>query len=265
MKFKLLEKDKFKYISLVLLNEIINFQHYFTVKLEGDDVFLEAYLKFMKEKGVLTIKDDKYIPTDKGREELVALYSKYYEFLKLYDIYCAVDLEKGEFAFSSIDQDFKDEQWNNFLSEERFSDVRVAVADYKGINPIEIVFLSFLNENAFDCGVEDWQDNLTSDGIWKEIEEICNTAITKEYLETNGVLEDVIRQGTGIAMDLIRKAEESNNEPEEIEDMVTETTEEVEEYVDVVEEPIYPYGYWDPYYDPFYISPIWLGAAIILW
>src|ERR1035437_5263583 len=269
MKYQLLEKDKFKYISLVLLNEIINFQHYFPVKLEGDDVFLEAYLKFMKEKGVLTIKDGEYIPTDKGREELVALYGKYYEYLKLYDIFCAVDLEQGEFAFASINNDMSDEAWGLFLDDERFSDVRVAVADFKGLNPTEIVFMSFLNENAFDCTAEKWQDNLTSDGVWKDIEEICNTDVSKEYLETDGVLEDVIRKGNEIAMKLIKEAEESIANPNENEETttetVTETTEEVIEYVDVVEEPVYPYGYWDPYYDPFYVSPIWLGDAIILW
>jgi len=264
-KYQLFEKDKFKYISLVLLNEIINFQHYFPVKLGGEDIFLNQYLKFMESKGVLEIKNGEYIPTDKGREELVNLYNKYCEYLKIFDIYCAVDLEKGEFAFSSINSDMDDNEWANFLNEERFSDVRVAVADFKGLNPIEIVFMSFLNENRFDCTAEKWQNNLTADAIWNEIEEICNTAVSVDYLKEDGVLEDVIKQGTEIAMQLIKEAEDSLNQEEEetTEEIVTETTE-VVEYVDVVEMPIYPYGYWDPYYDPYYISPLWLVPVVLL-
>jgi len=268
MKYQILEKDKSKYICLVLLNEIIQFQVYFQTKLTGEDVFLEHYLNLLKDNGLLTIKDSKYIPTDKGREELEKFYAKYYEYLKMFDIYCAVDLEKGEFAFSRIGEDMTDDQWFAILAEERFTDTRVAVADFKGLNPTEIVFMSFLNEDRFDCTVDGWQKNLTSDDVWREIEEICNTAVSKEYLEEGGVLEDVIKQGTEIAMKLIKEAEDSLNAPEEetetvTEEVIEETT--TEEYVDVVEMPVYGYGYWDPYYDPYYVSPIWLAAAIIIW
>lgn len=271
MKYQILEKDKTKYICLILLNEIIQFQRYFPTKVTGEDVFIEHYLKLMVEKGLLSIKGDKYIPTDNGRNEVVNFYAKYAEYLKMFDIFCAVDLEKGEFAFSRIGEDLSDDEWFAILDDERFSDVRVAVADFKGLNPTEIVFMSFLNENRFDCTVEHWQNALTADETWREIEEICNTAVSREYLETDGVLEDVIRQGTEIAMQLVKDAEDSLNAPEEVVEYetVTETittTEEVEEYVDVVEMPVYGYDYYDPYYNPYYVSPIWLAAAVvILW
>lgn len=267
MKYQINTKNKFRFVGLVLLNEIINFQHYFDVVPKGADVFLKPYLELMNDKGMLAIKDGQYIPTSKGRDELVTLYAKYHEYLKMFDIFCAVDLEKGEFAFSRIGEDMSDDEWYALLDEERFSDVRVAVADFKSMDPIEIVFMSFLNENIFDCTVENWQDKLTSDNVWKDIEEICNTAVSREYLEADGVLEDVIKQGTTIAMQLIKDAEESIDEKQNNEETVTETVEttEVVEYVDVVEEPYYPYSYWDSYYDPYYVSPFWLGAAIILW
>lgn len=269
MKYQILEKDKIKFISLVLLNEIIQFQRYFPINLLGEDVFLDHYLKLLNSKELLTIKNDKYIPTEKGREEIVNFYAKYYEYLKMFDIFCAVDLDKGEFAFSRIQDDMSDDDWFVFLDDKRFSDVRVAVADFKGLNPTEIVFMSFLNENVFDCTADGWQNKLTSDNVWKDIEEICNTAVSREYLEPDGVLEDVIKQGTDIAMQLIKDAEESLNSSEETEEeIITETvteTIEVEEYVDVVEMPVYGYSYWDPYYDPYYVSPIWLATAIILW
>lgn len=262
MRYNLLEKDRVNFISLVLLNEIVQFQHYFPKNLTGDDIFLSRNLELLEQNGCLRIENGKYVPTEKGRDEVVRLYNKYYEYLKLFDIFCAVDLEAGEFAFNRINDDMSDDQWNAFLNEERFSDVRVAVADFKGMNPIEIVFMSFLNENRFDCGVEGWQKNLTDMAIWDEIVEICNTAIDVDYLKQDGVLEDVIKQGTELAIKLIRLAEEPIEETEEV---IEETEEVVEEYVEVVEMPVYGYDYWDPYYDPYYVSPLWLiPAAIIL-
>lgn len=268
-KYNLTYADRLRFTCLVLLNEMIQFQRYFPTTLAGEDSYLATYLDHMENKGLVRIEKNKYVPTEKGREEIVALYTKYNEYLKIFDIFCAVDLESGEFAFSSISDPImdNDDVWNEFLNEERFSDVRVAVADFKGLNPIEIVFLSFLNENRFDCNDSKWQFNLTGDDVWVEIEDICNTAVSKDYLMEDGVLEDVIRQGGEIALEIIKEAEAADNFEEEDEEYFEEvvTTETIEEYVEVVEEPYYPYDYYYPYYDPFYVSPIWLGAAIVLW
>ena len=99
MTYTLLEKDRVRFIGLVLLNEIINFQTYFPTNLKGDQLFLEHYLKILFDKGFLRIENGSYVPTELGRQEVVNLYTKYYEYLKLYDLYCAVDLQEGEFAF----------------------------------------------------------------------------------------------------------------------------------------------------------------------
>ncbi len=265
MKYEVLEKDKTKYICLVLLNEIINFQHYFDVISQNEEVFIQPYLRIMVDRGVLEIENNQYIPTPLGREELVNLYNKYYDYLKIYDIYCAVDLEAGEFAFSSMGEDFSDDEWLEFLGDERFSDIRVAVAEFKKLDPIEIVFLSFLNEQRFDCTADRWEYNLTSDNIWREIAEICSTAVSSTYLNVDGVLEDVIKQGSVIALQMIKDAELAIADEqafEEEEEVITTTT--TVEYVDIVEEPYYGYDYYDPYYDPFYVSPLWLVPCILL-
>ena len=272
MAYILLQKDKDRFISLVLLNELINNQAYPPVNLVGEDVYLDFHLKLLQSKGLVDIKDGCYVPNALGRTELVNFYQKYNEYLKLFDIFCAVDLESGTFAFEEINNpSFTDEQWQDFLANERFSDVRVAVADFKGLNPIEIVFMSFLTEGRFEVGVDRWQHNLTGDAVWHEIEQICNTAVSREYLEPDGVLLDVITQGSALALKLIKETEDAlaaeAQAPDGIEivETTTTTTEEVvEEYVDYVDMPYYGYDYYDPYYDPYYISPIWL-VPILLW
>lgn len=273
MKYPLEIRTRVKYMCIVLLQEIINFQHYFPTKLVGHDIYLGPYLGQMVANGVLTIKSGEYVPTELGRTELQNFYNRYYEYLKMLDIFCAVDLEAGEFAFSRInDESFSDDDWFNYLSDERFSDVRVAVSVFKGLDPNEIVFMSFLNEGRFDVvdidgnTVPNWQFNLTNenDGIWNEIEAITDSAIDVDYLREDGVLEDVIKQGTQIAMDLLREADDLNAQEEAIyeDEEIIETT--TVEYVDVVEMPCYGYDYWDPYYDPYYVSPIWL-VPVLLW
>ena len=264
MAYELLAKDKIRYVGLVLLNEIIQFQHIFPVVLTGEDVYLDFYLKQLQEKGFLVVKNDNYYATELGREEVVNLYDKYYEYIKLFDIFCAVDLKSGNFAFEEIDNpEFTDEDWDNYLADERFSDVRVAVADFKGMNPIEIVFLSFLNENRLDCVNGRWQHELTGENIWAEIVEICNTAVSREYLEVNDVLVNIISAGSKLALKFIKEAEEDLvDEQAQEEEVVEETI--TEEYVEIVEEPCYGYDYFDPYYDPYYVSPIWL-LPVLLW
>lgn len=267
MAYELLTRDKIRYIGSVLLNEIVQFQHTFPVELTGEDVYLDYYLKQLHEKGFLTIKNGGYYATDLGREEVVHLYDKYYEYLKVFDIFCAVDLERAQFAFEEMNNpEFTDEDWDNYLADERFTDVRVAVADFKGMDPIEIVFLSFLNENRFDFLNGRWQHDLTGDDIWNEIVEICNTAVSKEYLEEDDVLLNVIGAGSELALKMIKEAEEDLANEQAQEEVVEEVVEEtiIEEYVDVVEEPYYGYAYFDPYYDPYYVSPIWL-LPVLLW
>ncbi len=266
-KYKVTPEIKNKFIGVVLINQIINFQKYFSVKLEQDDTYLSDYLKNLEKNSFIVSEKGKYIPTEKGREYLSNFFNKYYEYLKMFDIYCAVDLEKGEFAFSNINDDMNDDEWSEYLNNQRFSDVRIAVAEFKKMDPMEIVFMSFLNEGRFETSEYRWQYNLTGDKVWEDISEICNTAVSCEYLLKDDVIQDVIKQGTEIALKLIKEAEEAdNNNTDDNLDIITETTtttEEVEEYVDVVEMPYYGYDYWSPYYDPYYISPLWLPIILL--
>lgn len=250
---------RFKYIAILLINEIINFQKYFPVNLKGKDVLLDNYLKYMLNHKLLEINDGKYIPTQDGRTHLTNFYAKYFEFLKVFDIFCAVDLERGEFAFSKI-YDMNDDEWKAYLNEERFSDVRVAVAEFKKIDPLQIVFMSFLNQGRFETDKDNWQERMTSSSIWDEISNVCQTAIPLDHLRENDVIQDIVKQGSEEMLRLLKdeeaiKAKESNDDAGE--ETIVEETVTTEEYVDIVEPPYYDYVYFSPYVDIYYVSPIW--------
>lgn len=264
---------RFRNATTVLLNELINQHRTFTVEPKGDDAILADVLAYMSYNTLIKVDGVNYVPTEKGRDTLKNFYDKYAEYLRVFDIFCAVDLDKGEFAFSRFFDDMTQEQWTDFLAEKRFSDVRVAVAEFKKMDPLEIVFMSFINENRFETDKKGWQAALMGDKTWDYIAEICNTAVSCDYLTSEGVMENVVKQGCALMLDLLKKEEEKKKEfdaqqAEETTETVTETTEEVVEeddyvsYVDEVPMPYYGYDYYYAYNDPYYISPCW--EAVIL-
>jgi DNA-binding PadR family transcriptional regulator len=245
------------------MNEIINNKAIYPVQLQGDDLLLYDTLQYMLKVGIVEIQNEIYVTTQKGSEWLQNFFNKYGEYLKVFDIYCAVDLDKGEFAFEKFYDDVSVNEWHTFLDEERFNDVRLAVAEFKGLNPLEIVFLSFFNEEKFDT--ENWQETLSSDEKWDEIEHIANTAITMEYLMPDNVMENIVRRGSNLMGELLKEetkrkdaeVADSNNGGDEI---VTETVT-TEEYI------TYPNSYYstycDYYYNPYFISPCWMLPILL--
>jgi hypothetical protein len=88
------------------------------------------------------------------------------------------------------------------------------VAELKKINPVEIVFMSFLKEDRFGRDETGWQFDLLLGSIWDEILHICNTAIPLEALgyeddqgrvSAEDVIKDIIRQGAEIMIKLLEK------------------------------------------------------------
>ncbi len=210
---------------------------------------------------MITIKDDeKYVPTQKGREYLKKFMARYSEYLTMFDIFCAVDLESGEFAFEDYNDYDDDKSFQNFLNEQRWDDLRVAVASYKGVNPIEIVFMSFISEQRFGRNESGWQFDLLLGSVWDEILEICETAIQWEqlgYQDEQGkvpaedVIEDIITQGTEIMLGLLE---------EEFKPRYSRTNGEAhdaEYHVDEVDFPDYDKDYYKSYLDPKYVSKNW--------
>jgi hypothetical protein len=246
-----LTKDQKKtYKAIILLNELINGTHKFQTISNGDDKILEPLFIELMSKGYVSTSGINYVATAKGEEVFNNFMQRYTEYLKVYDVYSFVDLEKGEFAFARYFDFDNDDQWDAFKNDPRFDDLRIAVALFKKLDPTEIVFMSFINENRFDTQSDGWQMDLASDNTWQEIDAIVSTAIKPEEVGADA-MEDMIRQGSDLMMELLkeeqkqREADEQNNPGEET--VVYETVE-----------------YYEPYYDPWYVSPIWY-VPLFLW
>src|ERR1700712_1662312 len=213
----LTEDNKKTYKAIILLNELINGTHKFQTVANGDDQVLEPLFIELMSKGYVTTQGINYVATDKGEDVFANFMQRYTEYLKVYDVFSFVDLEKGEFAFSRYFDFDSDETWDAFKNDERFDDLRIAVALFKKIDPAEIVFMSFINENRFDTQSDGWQMDLASDNTWGEIDAIVNTAIKPDEVGADA-MEDMIRQGSDLMMDLLkeeqkqREADQQNNQ-----------------------------------------------------
>lgn len=277
MKYSLTVSEKQQYGSILLLEMMIQDSVSFPILLDGNDKVLEPLFIMMMSKNLVEIKNNSYVPTEEGRKILESFYSKFTEYINIYDLYCAVDLESAEFAFSSWFDFDEDEDWNKFLNDERFEDVRVAVCEFKGINPVEMVFMSFVASNDFDLSVEGWQFDITSGLIWDDILEICNTSISRAQLDEQEAMEAIVEAGMQVAKDKkVREAEIEaeiaeqdeiidNPEYEETEEEYDDDDDDGEYYVEVVEDVYYEDSYYDPYYDDiYYVSPLWVVPLLFL-
>ncbi|MCP4521145.1 MAG: hypothetical protein GY827_05585, partial [Cytophagales bacterium] len=183
--FILTTEQRNYFASVLMLEQMCNKGQTYSILLDDDLRSLEPIIENMIQKGFVDISGTHYAPTAKGQKVLQNFYEKYAEYLKLYDIFCAVDLGAGEFAFQFFfEPEFEDnERWKMFLKEERFEDLRCAVAQYKGINPIEIIFMSFIEEGRFRLDSQtDWAFDLKAGLIWDEIMEIFQTQLTMDQL-----------------------------------------------------------------------------------
>ena len=126
------EARKREYAGIYLLEYMVNSPATFPLLLGDGDAFLETILEWLLIKGYVEIRDnEKYVPAENGREILKNFLARYSEYLTVFDVFCAVDLEAGEFAFASYFDYGTSADFSDFLDDERWEDLRIAVAVYK--------------------------------------------------------------------------------------------------------------------------------------
>src|ERR1700743_2944807 len=119
------DNNKKTFKAIVLLDEMINGSHQFRTVDNGDDSVLEPLFIELLSKGYVQTSGANYQVTAKGQEVYSTFMKRYTEYLKVYDIFSYVDLEKGEFAFARFFDFDTDEAWIDFAGAERFDDLRI--------------------------------------------------------------------------------------------------------------------------------------------
>ena len=208
MRQALSETQKRQFSGMVLLDRVCTNPRAFHAALleQEDDHLLDDTFKYLLSEGVVDIGDDDfYIPTAAGRRAYQAMVHRQQSYLIHFDVFARVDLAAGVFA----------NQERDYLEDERWDDLRVAVAEYKGIDPYRMVFLALLAEERFFAH-EDWKFDLAlGSSFFREMEDIVATQIAVQdlgYVAEDGarvpgetVIEDVILQGAAINADSMER------------------------------------------------------------
>lgn len=262
-------------IGIALLDMLANGQNADSpVFVTNADTPLKRAIQLLFDQGFVSAdtRNNLYVVTEKGREKVVKFRLRRVEYLKVYDIFSYVDLGTGEFAFSKY-HDFSDEEWRVYTGEKRWEDVRMAVAEFKKMDPVDIVFTCIVAEDRF-LNPETWVADLSlTSPLWSEIAGICNNNLHQDSFgyakdgvtySSEEVLGEIIRQGKAI-MDQIeereKKIQEEAEQNESVNSEVVTTTETVTTETTVTEEvdSLVSNPYWyNLYDDPYYVSPIWV-------
>ena len=185
------------FAALILLDRVVALPAAFHAALmeDRDDVFLEPVFRILQREDLVEVgEDDRFRATEKGLRAYAGLLERRQSYLAHFEIFARVNLAEGSFA--EPDEPYEDP---------RFSDLRVAVAEYKGIDPYRVVFLAMLSDEAF-FRERDWKFDLAlGSTFFREMEEIVSSQITMgglgydteegERISGEDVLEDVILQG----------------------------------------------------------------------
>jgi hypothetical protein len=265
MHYKVNDEQKKRFAGLYLLEYMINTPHAIPVFLDDNDRDLESILEWLMMKGYIQIlENEKYIPHPDGRNELQKFMQRYSEFLTMFDIFSAVDLQSGEFAFSRYFEYDTDTEWKEFLNQDNWEDLRVAVASFKEMDVVEIVFMSFISEKRFGRDKSGWQFDLLLGSVWDEILNICNSAVQWQQLgyeddegqvSAQDVIIEIIEQGTDSMLQLLAE-EEKVDEYDSFNDFDRDEADD-DSFVDRVNMPRYGAAEMERYRDPYYKSQSW--------
>jgi hypothetical protein len=263
-----LKPERIKELGIIfLLERMVNGPRAFSVLLEGNDAHLEDLLSLLLARSYVQIDaGNRYVPTREGRKVVVTFKERYQDFLKNFDCYCAVDLEEGIFAFEEFWEYEDEDEWCAYLDGERWEDLRVAVAEHKGLDPIEILFMGFINEGRIDDKKEGWQFDLVLGSVWDELVQIASSLLQVDdlaYEDEDGkqitgeaAINDIICQGAELNLRLLaqeREMMEDDDDNDEDRSYYAGQPRVVPE----VQPPEITTTVYESYRDPRYVHPSW--------
>ncbi|YCM46327.1 hypothetical protein V2O64_09890 [Verrucomicrobiaceae bacterium 227] len=212
--FRITSEKRTLFNGTVLLGHMAGRDLKFDILLPGSHGNLEPILSWLLTRDLIEISPEHhYQVSTLGHATVAAFERRYRRLLQYFDVFSAVDLGSGEFALAYFENFQNDTSWQQFLSDERWEDLRVPVAQFLGGDPVEFVFAHFMREGRFDFEKGGWEITLLEGLIWTEIEQICWSSLEPDdlgYDDVRGedVLAEVIEQGLLLARTL------SDHEPE---------------------------------------------------
>ena len=181
---------------------------------ETDDEGLESLLNFMESRGTLTVEEDNYYKaTDKGHEVYQDLVKQLEAYVTHFEVYAYVDLEQGIFGDPETD----------LLEGDKWSDLRVAVAEHKGIDPYRVVFLAMLSAETFYEN-QDWKFDLSMGTLFQEMKQIVLEQLHVDdlgYSDSEGevsgeeIIRDIIEQGSELVAKRTSREQENKGRKQE--------------------------------------------------
>ncbi len=191
--------------------------------IEQDESELEPFLKHMEQRGVICVDEQNcFAPTEQGHKVYEQLVEQLDSYVTHFDVYAYVDLEEGGFADPETD----------LLEDNRWSDLRVAVAEHKGVDPYRVVFLAMLSAEAFFENPE-WRFDLAVGSLFDELDATVQDQITVAELgyeddegEVSGedVIADIIEQGSALAKERFRARQDAEEQATLPDEQVLTTT-----------------------------------------
>ncbi len=296
-KWKLNAEQKLSYQALYVLYLMVEDKVVFPNFLSGKLKYAQDAIDFLEKKKLITqsekIKEGKkvlgvkveksdvkwiYEPTKAARQIVERYRQQYWGFLSFYDVYGHVDPATGEFAFSLFRQillkDGGKKAWKAYKKHPRWMDYRVPVAVYKGLDPREYVFFSFMEEGRFIPTEKDtdhqWAENLFMEEIWEELYTVLKSAPKwedqgDEEVPSAEIMENIIMAGAKVLKKQQKKLRKYIKKQDDIigleDELEFANGDHQSDYEDYYDDPIYYQGnhHYTPLSDPLF----WVTAAII--
>jgi len=267
------------YVTRRMVNDPLNI----SVLYDPPYNWIEHIVNRLYAKDWVQLKGTYFAATALGREKLVSFQNRFYDYLKMFDGFHSLNYENETFAIASY-LDMDDATYNAYVNDDAkygWRDYRVAVAERKGLDPLEIVYMSFLFGGKFDNHPSGWQFAIASGEMWDQVVRIVNDAIHMDQLAVpeRGIsceenIDAIITAGSELFISLMQRQQHDDAAraaqkaaqiaAEQVVDEIVETTEtttvvyETTRYVERVEPVYYGPAYYNMYtVNPLYLSPIW--------
>ncbi|MDH4249414.1 MAG: hypothetical protein OEW39_16535, partial [Deltaproteobacteria bacterium] len=193
-----------QFAALALMDQVISQPRAWPTGLTNhpEDHRLVELFKYLLQHQLVEISPEGfYQATARGRKAHGLMLRQQQSYLFNFNIYAAVDLAEGTFA-NPDSEDLDDPRW---------SDLRVAIAEFKGIDPYRLVFMAMTAGGAFFENTRWRRDLAPGSPFFKELEEIVQTQLTVpdlafeteegEPVPGEAVIEDVILQGADLNLE----------------------------------------------------------------